>query len=90
MGGGNWYTWEEVLAMARVKLANPEVQLGSVWWEQKAREDQLPPVLIERIRKGGDLPKYISRHPQEIQRAIQEIVVSKKVKGRSHKTKKII
>ena len=89
MGAGSKYSWEEVLAIARVKLANPVGQLGPVFWEEKAREGQLPPILMERMRKGGDLSKYMNRHHVEMQRAIQEIVVSKKVQGRSHKTNKI-
>ena len=89
MGAGSKYSWEEVLAIARVKLANPVGQLGPVFWEEKAREGQLPPILMERMRKGGDLSKYMNRHQIEMQRAIQEIVVSKKVQGRSHKTNKI-
>ena len=89
MGAGNRYSKEEVLAIARVELANPEVQLGPVFWQEKAREGQLPPILMERMRKGGDLSKYMNRHQIEMQRAIQEIVVSKKVQGRSHKTNKI-
>jgi hypothetical protein len=64
-------------------------KLGPVFWEEKAREGQLPPILIERIGKGEDLSKCMNRHQIEIQRAIQEIVVSEKVQGRSHKTIKI-
>ena len=90
MGAGNRYSKEEVLAIARVELANPEVQLGPVFWQEKAREGQLPPILMERMRNGGDPAKFINRHEDQIQTAMQEIVQSNKVQGKSHKTKQNI
>jgi hypothetical protein len=84
MGAGKTYTAGEILAIANVKLANPGVQLGPVWWEQMAADERLPQVLTDRIREGGDISKFINRHPNVISDAITEIVMSKSVKGRSH------
>ena len=84
MGAGKPYTAGEIMAMAKIKLANPGVQLGPVWWQQMAAHDRLPQVLIVRIREGGDIPKFLSRYPNVISEAITEIVMSKTVTGRSH------
>ena len=84
MGGGKWYSREEILALARIKVANPEKQLGPAFWEEQARENQLPPILMARIRMGGDLAKYLNRHEPEIARAITEIIMETPVRGRSH------
>jgi hypothetical protein len=84
MGAGKTYTAGEIMAMAKVKLANPGVLLGPVWWEQMAAEERLPQVLIDRIKEGGDISKFINRHPNVISEAITEIVMSRTVTGRSH------
>jgi hypothetical protein len=84
MGAGKPYNSEEILAMARVKMANPRVKLGPVWWERMAEQERLPQVLIERVRGGGDPSKFLSRYPNVISEAITEIVLSKTVTGRSH------
>ena len=84
MGAGKPYTAGEIMAMAKIKLANPGVQLGPVWWQQMAADDLLPQVLIVRIREGGDIPKFLNRYPNVISEAINEIVMSKTVTGRSH------
>ena len=84
MGAGKCYSREEILALARIKVANPEKQLGPAFWEEQARENQLPPILMARIRMGGDLAKYLNRHEPEIARAITEIIMETPVRGRSH------
>ena len=83
MGAGDAYNALEIKAIAQVKLANPELQLGPVWWEKMAEEKRLPQILIQRIREGGDIPKFIHRHPNVISEAITEIVMSKTAAGRS-------
>ena len=84
MGAGDAYNALEIKAIAQVKLANPELQLGPVWWEQMASDERLPEVLIDRIREGGDISKFINRHPDVISEAITEIVMSRTFTGRSH------
>jgi hypothetical protein len=84
MGAGKTYTALEIKAIAQVKLANQEHQLGPAWWERMAEEKRLPQILLERIRNGGDIAKFINRNPILISEAITKLVMSKTAAGRSH------
>ena len=83
MGAGKLYTQDEIIALARVKMANPGKQLGPVWWQDQARMNKLPDILMARMREGGDPSKYLARHEDKINTVITELVLANQVRGRS-------
>ena len=66
MGAGKSYTKEEILAIARIKLQNPGVQLGPAFWDKMLREGRLPPCLRDRmVHSGGDLAKWMNHNREK-------------------------
>ena len=55
-----------------------------VFWETLYIGGRLPQVLFERYRAGGDIPKFLTRHPGEVSAAVAELVQAKQARGRSH------
>jgi hypothetical protein len=58
--------------------------MGPVFWETLYISGRLPQVLFERYRAGGDIPKFLNRHPGEVSAAVAEIVQAKQARGRSN------
>ena len=72
MGAGGKYTEEEVRELAKVIMARPDGQHGTVFWESLASEGLLAPVLMARIMQGGDLAKFLNRHWEEVMLTVEE------------------
>ena len=85
MGAGKTYTQEEILAIARIKIQNPGVQLGPVFWEKMFREGKLPQCLRDRINSGGALDKWICRHEERVTKAVEQLIQENPGIGRNHK-----
>ena len=78
MGGGAKYTEEEVRGIALVIMARPDDH-GPVFWESLANQGLLAPVLMARIRQGGDLAKFVTRHRAQVMLMVEEEMKKRKL-----------
>ena len=86
MGAGKAYTQEEILAIARIKIQNPGVQLGPAFWDTMLREGRLPPCLRDRmVHSGGDLAKWMNHNREKVMMAVEELILENPGRGRNHK-----